>query len=384
MHGIGRNGIRTTHTLNQEITNRIDELNLRRQRWYKKLLSKKHRKKVIRYSLIALNVTVMVIVVAIVAQNPDKKTTLSSAISAQGNKETIANPLDELTSADVAVNVANATRLPEATNVANLADTVSSQVSVSTGEDVITAKPQIIATGLPSRSDIQTYIVQKGDTVASIADKFGVTSETIRWSNDLASNQVSAGQLLYISPTNGIVYEVQSGDTIDSLVSRYQANREKFIAVNDLEGGRSLPVGERIIIPDGKQPSATGVAYNGYASGFSFGTTAVYGYNGYDPGWCTWYAANRVAVPSNWGNANNWDDGARASGWTVSGVPTAGAIAQSNTGWAGHVGVVDAVKVVNGQYYIKYSDMNGLAGFGRVGSSGWVPANSKYDNFIYR
>lgn len=384
----GRNGIRTTQVLNQEISTRLDELNARRQRWYKKLLSKRYRKRVIRYSLLVTNVVVMVVVVAFVAQSPETNTTTSPAISAQSAETSLSNPLDELSSVDVAVNVANVTRLPEATNVANLADTVSSQVNVSTGENVITAKPQIIATGLPSRHDIQTYVVQAGDTVVSIADKFNVTSDTIRWSNDIAGNEVSVGQTLYISPTNGIVYKVAAGDTIDSLVSRYQANREKFIAVNDLEGRSNLPVGQRIIIPDGKKPSATTSTYNAFAAssgGFAFGSSPIYGgYNGYDPGWCTWYAANRVAVPSNWGNANNWDEGARASGWTVSSIPRPGAVAQSNFGWAGHVGVVDAVKRVNGQYYIKYSDMNGLAGFGRVGSSGWVPAHAKYDNFIYR
>lgn len=384
MHRHRENGIRTTQVLNQEITNRIDELNARRQRWYKKLLSKRHRKRLVRYSLLVVNVVVMVVVVVFVAQKPETNATTTASLAVQSAEETISAPIDDLSSADVAVNVANVTRLPEATNVANLADTVSSQASVGSGESVITAKPQIIATGLPSRKDIKTYVTEKGDTVTSIAAKFGVTSDTIRWSNDIAGNEVAVGQTLYISPTDGILYVVKSGDTIGGIVSKYQSNKEKFIAVNDLEGRSNLPVGQRIIIPNGKKPSATGRTYNAYASGFAFGATAIYGYNGYDPGWCTWYAANRVSVPTNWGNANHWDEGGRMSGWTVSSIPKVGAVAQTNAGWAGHVGVVDAVKKQNGQYYIRYSDMNGLAGFGRVGSSGWVPANSKYENFIYR
>ncbi len=374
--------------MNQEITNRIDGLNARRQRWYKKLLSKRYRKRVVRYSLLTANVIIMVVVVAFVAQKPETNTTTSPAISAQSAEDTISNPLDQLSAADVAVHVANVTRLPEATNVANLADSVNSQIAVNTGENVITSKPQIIATGLPSRQDIKTYVTESGDTVASIAEKFGVTSDTIRWSNDIAGNEVASGQTLYISPINGILYVVKSGDSISDIVSKYQSNKEKFIAVNDLEGRSNLPVGQRIIIPDGQKPSAVTRTYNAYAStsssGFAFGSNAIYGYNGYDPGWCTWYAANRVSVPTNWGNANHWDEGGRASGWTVSSIPKPGAIAQTNAGRAGHVGVVDAVKVEGGKYYIKYSDMNGLAGFARVGSSGWVLANSKYENFIYR
>lgn len=382
MKSAGRIGIRTTQVLNQEITNRLDGLNARKQRWYKKLLSKRYRKRTIRYSLLAINIVVMLVVVAFVAQKPDTNTTTSLSISSQSSGDTITNPLDQLSEADIAVNVANVTRLPEATNVSNLADSVNSQVAVNTGENIITAKPQIIATGLPSRHDIKTYITQKGDTVASIASKFGITSDTVKWSNNLASNTVSAGQTLYISPIDGIVYKVESGDTIGGLVSKYQSNKEKFIAVNDLEGGGGLPVGQRIIIPDGQKPSTYTRTYNAYAYGFAFGSGAIYGYNGYDPGWCTWYAANRVSVPTNWGNANHWDEGARASGWTVSGTPVVGAVAQTNAGWAGHVGVVDAVSSDGTK--IKYSDMNGLAGWGRVGHSGWVTVHSKFENFIYR
>jgi N-acetylmuramoyl-L-alanine amidase len=365
---------------------RIDELNARRQRWYKRLLSKKYRKRTIRYSLLVVNVLLLVVVVAFVAQKPGTSSNLP-VLSTQTADDGAVSPLDELSSADIAVHVARVTRLPEATNVTNLADTVNAQLALTSSDNVIASKPQIVATALPSRQDIKTYIVKKGDSVQSIAEKFGVTSETIRWSNDLASNAVSPGRTLYISPVDGIIYTVKSGDTVASIANRFRANKEKLIVINDLEGGY-MPIGQKIIIPDGVQPTVGAPAtasFNAYQSGgLAFGSSPVYGYNGYDPGWCTWYAASRVAVPNNWGNANTWDDGARVSGWTVSSIPRVGAVAQSNAGWAGHVGVVESVKVVSGKYYIKYSDMNGLAGFGNVGYSGWVPANLKYENFIYR
>jgi surface antigen len=49
--------------------------------------------------------------------------------------------------------------------------------------------------------------------------------------------------------------------------------------------------------------------------------------------------------------------------------------------WWGHVAVVEAVSPDGTM--IKYSDMNGLSGFGRVGYSDWVPATT-YQNYIYR
>ena len=63
----------------------------------------------------------------------------------------------------------------------------------------------------------------------------------------------------------------------------------------------------------------------------------------------------------------------------MSGTPTAGAIFQTPAGWAGHVGIVEEV-YDNGT--MKVSDMNGFAGFGRVGY-GVVSVNA-YPNYITR
>jgi surface antigen len=67
----------------------------------------------------------------------------------------------------------------------------------------------------------------------------------------------------------------------------------------------------------------------------------------------------------------------------VSTTPVVGAIAQSNSGPEGHVAIVEAVS--DDGAMIKYSDMNGLAGWGREGrTADWVPARSRFQNFIYR
>jgi surface antigen len=118
-----------------------------------------------------------------------------------------------------------------------------------------------------------------------------------------------------------------------------------------------------------------------FSSSFTiYGFSPQYGNNGYVYGYCTYYVASRISVPKNWGNANTWDNYAQVSGWTVSSVPRVGAILQTDTGWAGHVGIVDAVS--DDGSMILATDMNGWAGFGRVGSK-WVPA-STYPHYIYR
>jgi surface antigen len=215
-----------------------------------------------------------------------------------------------------------------------------------------------------------------------VAAKFGVTSDSIRWSNNLDGSELPVGRELYIPPVNGIVYLVKAGDTVDKLAREYNASKEAIESFNDAEV-LGLVVGRRIVIPDGtKATTEYNISAYGGSNAVSWGSTPVYGYNGYDYGWCTWYAANKVPVPANWGNANTWDNYASGSGWTVSSVPVPGAVAQSDYGGWGHVGVVEAVSADGTM--IKYSDMNGLAGWGAVGYSGWVPTHSKYQKFIYR
>lgn len=338
-------------------------------RLQKSLRRKSTRKRLIRYSLIAANIAILAIVVSFVAISSHADHSMVAALT---NANAATNPVDGLTSYDVAANMAEVTKLPEATAISNQAQSAKATLAVSAADSNVIAKPQIVATALKSRKDIQTYTVQAGDTMATIAQKFGVTSDSIRWSNNLSSNVVSLGTNLTIPPVNGLVYTVKAGDTVQSLASKYKANTDQIIAYNDAEIA-GIQVGEQILIPNGQVQVVSSNIYGG-----SF--TPIYGSNGYDPGWCTYYVAAMIPIPSNWGNASTWAYFAALSGWTVSSTPPrAGVIAQTTSG--DHVAIVDAVSPDGTM--IKYSDMNGIAGFGRVGYSGWVPV-SHFEHYIYR
>ena len=308
---------------------------------------------------------------AIVIQHPH---TSSQPINAAGSAAT--NPLDQLSSVDIAQTVAQLNSLPETFAIANQAQSQAAKVAIASSDNNVVSKPQVVDTALKSRADIQNYVTQAGDTIASLAAKFGVTSNSILWSNGLAGNSVAAGTHLNIPPVNGIVYTVKPGDTPATLASKFSANAAQIIAYNDAEIAGLQP-GEQIIIPNATQTATVTTAANVAASGFPWGSGPIYGSNGYDYGYCTWYVATQIAVPANWGNADTWAYYARLSGWNVSQTPTVGAIAQTSAVWEGHVAVVDAV---NPDGSIQIRDMNGLAGFGRVGY-GTVPA-STFQNFI--
>lgn len=336
-------------------------------------MDKRSKRRLLRASIIGGNILLLIIVGLFVVMNRSasqtvRASTLNSAVSTAASA---AKPLDTLSSAQIALTAAQMTNMPELTAIHNQADSDSLVLSVVPNDSSALAKPQIVSTAQKSKQDIIHYITKPGDTIDSLSSRFGVTASSIRWSNNISGTSLSPNLKLVIPPINGIVYTVKAGDTPASLAARYQADQNLIITLNDAEIGGLKP-GEQIIIPNGRIAVAS-VSYGAFI--------ANYGGNGYDYGWCTYYVATRVAVPTNWGNANTWDDYARLSGWTVSSRPVAGAIAQSDAmSFLGHVAYVEAVSADGSM--IKYSDMNGIAGWGRVGYSGWVPATT-FQHYIY-
>lgn len=310
----------------------------------------------------------------------DSSTSQNSVLSATEDAR-IADPLDQLSSADIAVHVARMANLDETVSVVNHADSVNAQMAVAPMDESVAPKPQIVTTDLKSKQDIQTYIVKEGDTITSVANEFGITSDSLRWSNGLTGEGLNAGDELLVPPVNGIVYTVKDGDTIDSLSERYSADKQKLTQMNDAEIS-GLKVGENIIIPDGVQP----VRRPSYTSAYYGYRPLVYGaYNGYDYGWCTWHAANRRQqigrpLPSNLGNAITWYALAQRGGLPTGTAPQAGAVIwHANLGGLGHVGFVESV---NPDGSIVVSDMN-YPYWGRVTTRVVSPSEFGNYRFIY-
>jgi surface antigen len=343
-------------------------------RWTMKLKRRSTRRRLTRAGLLLSNVVILAIILIFVLQRPQAGASQSAELASTSTNSSVNDPLDQLASANIALTVAQMDNLPEATAINNQADSQSAELAIASTDDNVVSKPQVVQTALKSRADITTYVTQTGDTIASIAQKFGVTSDSILWSNGLVSPQVPAGLKLVIPPVNGIVYTVKSGDTPASLAIKFGADQSQIVAYNDAEIGGLTP-GEQIIIPSGTEQAGAAALGTAGSPLSSWGGPA-YGSNGYDFGFCTWYVASQISVPSNWGNASTWAYYASLSGWNVATSPAVGSIAQTAAaaGGEGHVAIVEAV---NGdQVLIK--DMNDTGdggGFGKVGS-GWVSASS--------
>ncbi len=317
------------------------------------------RRRTIRYSLVAGNVVVLGAIIFFVFQGSHNasQSPISNAVATNTAKS--ADPLDQLSSADIAVSVARMTSLPEAGEVANQAISANTVMTLSSADSTVVAKPQEVLTALKSRKDIRVYSTVAGDTIESIAQKFNVTSNSIRWSNGISGNTVAAGTKLNIPPVTGIVYTVLAGETPDSLATKFKADKTQIIAYNDAEIS-GLHAGEQIIIPNGQQVSTSPFGSSGgYSLGY-LGSSATYGSNGYEPGWCTWYAAKRraqlgIPVPTNLGDAFTWASRSASFGNPTGSAPRQYAVAVKHSDRPGHVAIVEVVNA-DGSFWI--SEMN--------------------------
>jgi len=109
------------------------------------------------------------------------------------------------------------------------------------------------------RPDIIVYIVQSGDNVWKIAQKFGLQPETIIFCNpDLETwpDYIVIGQELFILPMDGAYHQVKAGDTLDSIAKKYNVDVPVITECeyNDLEEPYQLQEGQRLVIPGGWRP----------------------------------------------------------------------------------------------------------------------------------
>jgi LysM repeat protein len=115
-----------------------------------------------------------------------------------------------------------------------------------------------IETRKPQSDQISIYVVRPGDTLSQIAEMFNVTANTIKWANDIARGEIiQPGQTLIILPISGIRHSIKTGDTINSIAKKYGGNIEEILLYNNQAEDSALVVGEIIVIPDGELSTPT-------------------------------------------------------------------------------------------------------------------------------
>lgn len=105
------------------------------------------------------------------------------------------------------------------------------------------------------RDKIVNYEVLGGDTLASIAKKFEISIDTMKWANNLKTDIIKPGQILKISPVTGIVHKVASGENIYTIAKKYKTEAQKIVnfPFNDFADldTFALTAGQTVYVPDG-------------------------------------------------------------------------------------------------------------------------------------
>lgn len=116
----------------------------------------------------------------------------------------------------------------------------------------------------------QTYVVQPGDTLWTIASRFGITVASLISANHLANpDALKLGQRLLI-PTSGaaqtgrstsaassssrLIHVVREGDTLWTIASRHNVSVDAIVEANELPNPDALTLGQRLVIPGRTAP----------------------------------------------------------------------------------------------------------------------------------
>ena len=161
------------------------------------------------------------------------------------------------------------------------------------------------------------HVVRRGDTLYAVARRYGTTVNAIVQANGLPnSNRIYVGQRLVV-PTSGAAqpaatsgsYVVQRGDTLSSIAYRYGVSVQALASANNIYNQNLIHRGQRLVIPGAGAPAAPSNSSSGsvhvvqrgenlYRIALRYGTTvqALASANGLSS--TSWiYTGQRLTIP---------------------------------------------------------------------------------------
>lgn len=187
-----------------------------------------------------------------------------------------------------------------------------------------------------SWNQVSEYTVKEGDTLSSIATKFGVSLDSVKWANPSINWQkVKPGVVVSIPPVTGVVYKVKAGETVNSIAKKFQTEPQGIVdfPLNTFANDETfaLVAGQTLIVPDGVMPDETATAPR-YSAVLTPDAGAVSATGNF-----AWPAQGRITQPFRW--YHKGEDIANATGTPVV-AADAGKIVTAgwtNVGYGNHI-----------------------------------------------
>jgi LysM repeat protein len=175
---------------------------------------------------------------------------------AEGPFEYVVKPGDTLLSIAIEFGVS--------ANEIVMANTLSNPNSLFVGQTITIPNYQPQAAPTPISAVPYEYVIQAGDTLLSIAQRFGVSADAIMQANTLRdANNLIQGQVLFIPGYRGsttgtasgrtggeaAVHTVKAGETLFAIAQLYNVTTAEIVAANQIANPNQLQAGQRLTIP---------------------------------------------------------------------------------------------------------------------------------------
>ncbi len=154
----------------------------------------------------------------------------------------------------------------EAATLEATAATLPTTPQPSSPTPTTTATPVVTPAAAPG----SVYVVEPGDTPGTIARRLGVSLDALIRANDiLDATQLQVGQRLLVPATgavapvtatsNSVSYTVAAGDTLATIARRFGITVDDLVRANNIQDTTRLQINQQLIIPSpgGVQPTAT-------------------------------------------------------------------------------------------------------------------------------